>query len=338
MFIDTHAHLNFKAFKNDYAQAIERALGCDAKKIIIPSSNLETSKKAVKIAKEYENIYAAVGLHPIHIDPSTAHMPKGRAGETFNEEEYLKLAKSKKVVAIGETGLDYYHAQAHDRTNAELQKEVFRKHLNLATRLNLPVIIHCREAGDEVISILTGQNPLPRGVFHCFSEDWSYAQVILEMGFYLSFTGIITFTKNQETFEVIKNTPLEKILSQADIITLHVPLTSSTEKMINARTLATMKPEALLINTSRGRVIDEPILLEALKEKWIGGATLDVFAKEPISGDHPFTKLGNVVLSPHIGAMTQEAGERLSDAVARQVRDILQGRKPECLINTNRNQ
>jgi D-3-phosphoglycerate dehydrogenase len=108
--------------------------------------------------------------------------------------------------------------------------------------------------------------------------------------------------------------------------------------MINARTLATMKPEALLINTSRGRVIDEPILLEALKEKWIGGAALDVFAKEPISVDHPFTKLDNVVLSPHIGAMTQEAGERLSDSVARQVRDILQGRKPECLINTYRNQ
>lgn len=200
MFIDTHSHLNFKAFKIDYAQAIERAFNCDVKKIIIPGSNLETSKKAVKIAKEYENVFAAVGLHPIHID------------ETFNEEDYLKLAKSKKVIAIGETGLDYYH----DRTNAEFQKEVFGKHLKLASRLNLPVIIHCREAGDDILSILTGQNPLLRGVFHCFSENWSYAQIVLEMGFYLSFTGIITFTKNQETFEVIKNTPLEKILIETD--------------------------------------------------------------------------------------------------------------------------
>jgi D-3-phosphoglycerate dehydrogenase len=107
--------------------------------------------------------------------------------------------------------------------------------------------------------------------------------------------------------------------------------------MINARALATMKPKALLINTSRGRVIDEPILLEALKEKWIAGAGLDVFAEEPISGDHPLAKLDNVVLSPHIGAMTQEAGERLSDAVARQARDILQGREPECLIDTHQN-
>jgi len=201
MFIDTHSHLNFKAFKNDYAQAIERALNTDVKKIIIPSSNLETSKKAVKIAKEYDNIYAAVGLHPIHIKD-----------EDFVEDAFIKLSKSKKVVAIGETGLDYYH----DRTNAEMQKEVFSKHLKLASRLNLPVIIHCREAGDDILSILTGQNPLPRGVFHCFSENWQFAQVVLEMGFYLSFTGIITFTKNQETFEVIQNTPLEKILIETD--------------------------------------------------------------------------------------------------------------------------
>ena len=168
MLIDTHSHLNFKAFKNDYAQAIERAFSAEVKKIIIPSSNLETSKKAVKIAKEYENIYAAVGLHPIHVKD-----------ESFNEVELLKLAKSKKVIAIGETGLDYYH----DKGSGELQKEVFSKHLKLASRLNLPVIIHCREAGDDILSILTGQNPLPRGVFHCFSENWSYAQILLEMGF-----------------------------------------------------------------------------------------------------------------------------------------------------------
>ena len=124
----------------------------------------------------------------------------------------------------------------------------------------------------------------------------------------------------------------DELLSRADIVTLHVPLTPATEKMINTRSLAMMKPNALLVNTSRGRVVDEPILLEALKKRRIGGAALDVFAGEPISGNHPFTKLENVVLSPHIGAMTQEAGERLSDAVARQVRDILEGRRPECLI------
>lgn len=127
--------------------------------------------------------------------------------------------------------------------------------------------------------------------------------------------------------------PLEELLSSADIVTLHVPLTPETERMISARALAMMKPKALLINTSRGKVIDEPVLLETLKQNRIGGAAFDVFADEPISSDHPFSKLENVVLSPHMGALTQEAGERLSDAVVRQIRDILEGRRPECLIN-----
>jgi len=130
----------------------------------------------------------------------------------------------------------------------------------------------------------------------------------------------------------VESSSLEDILSRADIVTLHVPLTPTTEKMINARTLGMMNPKALLVNTSRGRVIDEPVLLEALKEKRIAGAALDVFSVEPISGDHPLAKLDSVVLSPHIGALTQEAGERLSGAVARQIRDILEGRKPECLV------
>jgi D-3-phosphoglycerate dehydrogenase len=131
--------------------------------------------------------------------------------------------------------------------------------------------------------------------------------------------------------------PLEELLSSADIVTLHVPLTSETKRMINARALAMMKPKALLINTSRGKVIDEPVLLETLKQNRIRGAALDVFADEPISGDHPFSRLENVVLSPHMGALTQEAGERLSDAVVRQIRDILNGRSPECLINAPSN-
>jgi len=132
----------------------------------------------------------------------------------------------------------------------------------------------------------------------------------------------------------VETPPLEELLSSADIITLHVPLTSATKRMINARALAVMKPEALLINTSRGQVIDEPVLVEALKQNRIAGAALDVCAGEPLSGDHPLCMMENVVLSPHMGALTQEASERLSAAVARQVRDILEGRSPECLIKT----
>lgn len=127
--------------------------------------------------------------------------------------------------------------------------------------------------------------------------------------------------------------PWEEILTQADIITLHLPLNSGTEKMIDARTLGLMKTGSFLVNTSRGKVIDEPALLEALKNGRIKGAALDVFSREPISGENPLAKLPNVVLSPHMGAMTQEAGERLSDSVVRQVRDILEDRPPECLIS-----
>ncbi len=151
-------------------------------------------------------------------------------------------------------------------------------------------------------------------------------------GFEMRILAHDPFAQPQESIPV-ESLPLEELLSRADIVTIHVPLTPATEKMINGRTLAAMKPKALLVNTSRGRVIEEGALLEALQEKRIGGAALDVFANEPIFGDHPFAKLENIVLSPHIGAMTQEAAERLSEAVARQVRDILEGRRPQCLIN-----
>ena len=201
MYIDTHAHLNFEDFENDYSQVIEKAFKAGVKNIINVGSNLETSKKAVEIAKEYQGLYAAVGLHPIHIKE-----------EVFDEQAFLKLAKDKKVVAIGETGLDYYY----DSSNAVNQKEVFSEHLKIATQLSKPVILHSRDAGQDVLSVLMNQRPLPKGVMHCFSEDWQFAKVILDMGFYLSFTGLITFTKNQNTFEVIREVPLEKIMIETD--------------------------------------------------------------------------------------------------------------------------
>lgn len=201
MYIDTHAHLNFKAFANDYPQAIERANDAGVGKIIVVGSDWKTSQKAVQIANDYENVYAAVGLHPIHVKD-----------ESFDEAKFLLLAANKKVVAIGETGLDYYY----DRSSAEIQKEVFRKFIKIAIQKNLPVILHSRDAAEDILPILMAENPMPRGVMHCFSEDWQFAKIILEMGFYISFTGLITFTKNQETFETIKNAPLERILIETD--------------------------------------------------------------------------------------------------------------------------
>jgi D-3-phosphoglycerate dehydrogenase len=126
--------------------------------------------------------------------------------------------------------------------------------------------------------------------------------------------------------------PLEALLAQADILSFHAPLTAQTEGMMDRRAIARIKPGAVIVNTSRGKIFDETALVEALAARRIKGAALDVFADEPIGEDHPFAKMDRVILTPHIGALTREAGERLASAVARQARDILSGRPPECLI------
>ncbi len=204
MYIDTHAHLNFKSFNNDYEAVIERAQNAGVDKIIIPGSNLETSQKAIEITEKYPNCYAAVGLHPIHIKD-----------EKLDEADFLKLAKNKKVVAIGETGLDYYHDKSANNT-AELQKEIFQKHINIASQVGKPLIIHSREANDDILSLLISQNLSSRGVFHCFPGDIAMARLVLDLGFYLSFTGLITFSKNYANLDVIKEAPLDRLMIETD--------------------------------------------------------------------------------------------------------------------------
>ncbi len=125
---------------------------------------------------------------------------------------------------------------------------------------------------------------------------------------------------------------LAELLSKADAVTLHVPLTSATEKILDSRAFAGAKRGMVLVNTSRGRVVEEGALIEALRTGRVKGAALDVFAEEPLPAGHPLTRLENVLLTPHMGALSREAGDRLSDAVVRQARDILEGRPPECLI------
>jgi len=201
MFIDTHAHLNFKAFDSLVKSTVDAAKEAGVKKIINVGSNFETSQRAVQIAKKYYNCFAAVGLHPIHVKD-----------EVLDEGKFLELANSKKVVAIGETGLDYYY----DRSTSELQKEIFAKHIKLSNISGKPLILHTREAYDDILSVLMANRPIQKAVMHCFQGDWNFAQIILDMGFLLSFTGIITFTKDQKTFEVIEKTPLDRIMIETD--------------------------------------------------------------------------------------------------------------------------
>lgn len=201
MYIDTHAHLNFKDFTNESEEVIERASNVGVKAIINVGANLESSIKAYKLAQKYPNLYATVGMHP-----------NDAQNEKFKQAEFLKLAKLKKVVAIGEMGLDYFGANI----NKAEQTELLIKQINIANQVTKPIVLHCREAYDDLISTLMSISPLPKGVIHCYVGDWSYAQIFLDMGFLISFTGIITFSKSENLRQVVEKTPLEKVLIETD--------------------------------------------------------------------------------------------------------------------------
>ena len=153
-------------------------------------------------------------------------------------------------------------------------------------------------------------------------------------GFDMKIIGYDPFMNSEQYSALeVETVVLNELLSRSDVVTLHVPLTPDTEKMIDSRALAKVKPGMILVNTSRGRVIEEEAFIDALQTGRIGGAALDVFVTEPLPPGHPLTRMENVILSPHVGALSREAGDRLSDSVVRQARDILEGRSPEGLIN-----
>jgi len=240
MLIDTHAHVNFVAFKEDGDEVIRRALENNIWMINI-GSQYGTSRRAVEYAQKYpQGVFASVALHPIHlkdrkieikVDPQELVEFETQA-EIFDYKKYKELASQPKVVAIGETGLEYYRIESEEPAEQErlraLQKETFIEHLRLAYELKKPVIIHCREAHEDVLEILKGfyknatSPPLEsrgglgelHGVVHSFSGRWSQAQQYLAMGFYLSFNGIITFARDYD--KVIKNMPLERVLLETD--------------------------------------------------------------------------------------------------------------------------
>lgn len=199
MLIDTHAHLNFHEYDQDREEVFKRALDSDIWFINV-GANFSSSQRAVDFIKEYPTgVYASVGLHPEHLK------------EEFNQNKYRKLAElSDKVVAIGETGLDYYRDQ--DKIS---QKKVFEEHLILAKELNLPVVFHCREAHQDMLAILKKYQV--RGVAHSFTGTAEDLQAYLAMGFYISYNGIITFEKKVEPLQgLVKITPLDKILLETD--------------------------------------------------------------------------------------------------------------------------
>jgi len=214
MLIDTHAHLNLKDYKNDADEVIKRALE-NGVWMINAGVGFETSKKAVELAEKFPGVYAAVGFHP------------NDSKEEFDYSVLKELAANPKVVAIGETGLDYHRIENNEFSPEanpplagrikEKQKEIFKKQIELALELKKPLIIHSREAHNDLLEILNSKFSILNfqpGVLHSFSGGLEEAGKYREMGFKIAFNGIITLSRDYD--EVILRTPLEDILIETD--------------------------------------------------------------------------------------------------------------------------
>lgn len=199
---DTHAHLDDERFDEDRELLIEKLKEENVSLVVNPGADMKTSRAAIKLAEKYDFIYAAVGIHPHDV-------------KDIKEEDLIELeqmAKHEKVVAIGEIGLDYYY----DNSPRELQREFFIKQIELANKVNLPIIIHSRDASMETYEILKEYKKDIGCVLHCFSQSMEMSELYLKLGCHLSFAGPLTFKKSHKLKEVARNMPLDKIFIETD--------------------------------------------------------------------------------------------------------------------------
>lgn len=203
MIVDTHAHLDFPELSGDLQAVMRRATENGVGKIITIGISIDSSLKAVALAQNQPNVYATVGIHP-----------HGAADLSAEEGKRLQsLARAEKVVAIGEIGLDYYR----DRQPRDIQRKCLRRQLEIACESRLPAVFHVREAYSDFLEIAKEYaGTLPSGVMHCFSGDWRVAQECLDLGFYLSMPGTVTFPKAQAQQEVARKVPLDRLLLETD--------------------------------------------------------------------------------------------------------------------------
>lgn len=203
---DTHSHYNDHQFDEDRDEIIKKIYEEGIKNTVVVGDNIENSKKVIAIAKKYDFIYSAVGIHPTEISESKEGIDK----EILEIET---LAKSDKVVAIGEIGLDYHWA----KETKELQKYAFIEQIKLANKINLPIIIHSRDAIMDTIEILKNEvKPKRKGILHCCQLNKDLVKAGLDEGFYISFAGAITFKSSKNADEVIKMVPDNRILIETD--------------------------------------------------------------------------------------------------------------------------
>jgi len=237
--IDTHTHINFRDYKKDGDKVVRRALDSGVW-LINSGSQYSTSKRAVEYAKKYkEGVYAIVGLHPIHVlaggreEKNWKGEIEEREYEELDERKYLKLLEDPKTVGVGEIGLEYDENTTEDKKDK--QKEVLIRQIEMAQQMNKPIVFHCRKAYNDLIDLLTmfsigcascphaclshqsaatADAPKVRGVIHCFMGKLSQAEKLVEMGFYLSFNGLVTYARDYD--KVIKSIPLENIVLETD--------------------------------------------------------------------------------------------------------------------------
>lgn len=233
-YFDAHTHVNFVAYNDDREATILRARDAGVGMNVV-GTQFDTSKSAVELAEKYDNVWATIGLHPIHtsksyhdekeLGPSFAEATKGKEGqagftsrgERFDMSAYVELGKSPRVIAVGECGLDYYRA---DKDTKSVQVKAFVEQIELANTLGKPLMLHIRNAYEDALEVIkahvhpaAGGARVPGNV-HFFAGDWNTAKKFLDLGFTLSFTGVITFTHDYD--EVVKNTPLDMLLSETD--------------------------------------------------------------------------------------------------------------------------
>jgi len=203
LLIDTHAHLDDARFDGDRDAMIARAREAGVEHFVTIGCDLSTSRAAVELADRYPFVYATVGVHP--------HEAK-QIGDSWYDD-LRRLAQHKKVVAYGEIGLDYHY----NHSPPKLQRERFREQITLARELRLPIVVHTREAQDDTIAILKEENAADvGGVFHCFSGDARLAKNALDLGFLLSFSGVITFQNATMLRDIVKTVPMDRILVETD--------------------------------------------------------------------------------------------------------------------------
>jgi TatD DNase family protein len=223
--IDTHLHLHLAQFDEDREQAISRARHAQIARLVEVGYDLDSSRAALELAEAYPEVYAVVGIQPNYAAGAGADWPA----------EIRRLAAHPKVVAIGEIGLDYYH----ERAPHGLQEQLFREQLALARELDLPVVIHSRDAQADTVRILRDAARGQPGIMHSFSGDWAYAEACLEIGFQLSFSGPITFAKATDLHEAARRAPLDRILTETDspYLAPH-PLRGKRNEPANVRLIA----------------------------------------------------------------------------------------------------